>query len=115
MASGRPRYWIGVVSCWQRGRDCVVGNSSSGIDIGRNPDLDRLTWRPEDLPKSNRVVMMIFRLFGCAGVMMAVTLANCRTVVEMVGREMRSLSRRLNNVCRMLVARMNNRGERGSA
>jgi hypothetical protein len=39
----------------------VIGKSSIGIDIGRNSDLDRLIFRPEDLPNSSRVVMMIFR------------------------------------------------------
>jgi hypothetical protein len=45
---------------------------------------------------------------------MAVSSANCSTVVEIVGREMRSFSKRLNNVCRTSVAMMNNNGERGS-
>jgi hypothetical protein len=37
----------------------VTGKSTSDIYIGRNPDLERLIFRPEDLPNSRRVVMMI--------------------------------------------------------
>jgi hypothetical protein len=58
--------------------------------------------------------MMIFRLRGCARVIMAVSSANCSTVVEIEGRETRSFSKRLNSICRTFVAKMNKRGDRGS-
>jgi hypothetical protein len=77
--------------------------SAFGIDIGRNPDLKRLIFSPDDWPNSSRVVMMIFRLRGCVGVIMVVSSANCRTVVEIEGREISSFSKRLNSVCRALL------------
>jgi hypothetical protein len=57
---------------------------------------------------------MILRFLRCAGMMMVMSSTNCRTVVEIIGKETRSFFNRLNRVCRTSVARMNNSGERGS-
>jgi hypothetical protein len=58
--------------------------------------------------------MMILRFLARATVIMVVSSANCSTVVETVGREIRSLCIRLNIVCRISVVKMNKCGESGS-
>jgi hypothetical protein len=71
MDSGRLRYCIGEVNYWHCRMNITTCSSSSGIEMERNPDLERFILRPKVLPNRCSVVTMILRFIGWARVIMA--------------------------------------------
>jgi predicted neuraminidase len=62
----------------------------SSIEIRRNLNLDRLICSPKDLPNNNKAVMIILRFLEYARVIMVMSSANCSTVVEIMGKVIKS-------------------------
>jgi hypothetical protein len=114
MVTGRPRYCIGVVNTEQPRRAAMVGIKSFGTAMGRNPLLLRLICKPDTSTKVLSMAAISLMFVACAGVIIAVSSANCSRVVGAVGMSIRSGWSFWNMVWRESTARLKSRGDSGS-
>jgi hypothetical protein len=79
--NGSPRYFIGSYNGWYSTKDEIVMVYPSEMVMGTNLLLCMLMWRPVASVKVINMFVMMERLFGCAGVKMIVSFANCNSSV----------------------------------
>jgi hypothetical protein len=85
-----------------------------GIAIGTNPLFCWFIWRPERLAKLLRTSIMVERFWGCAGVKMIASSANCRSSVLHSAIWMRFGCTLSIRVWRDCITSMKSSGESGS-